>query len=415
MAAPLYSTLPASVQKKPTPFEVSVPDDDIAELKQLLKLSRLPKKTYENQQEDRRYGVNLSWLTEVKRAWLEEFDWKKSESHINSFPHFTSIVTTPNTPIPTPSSPNKPATISTTQTVHFVALFSTNPSAIPVGLFHGWPGNFLEFLPILKLLKEKYPDSKDLPYHVIVPSLPGYAFSSPPPLDVDFDVGSVAAVMNQLMLDLGFGGGYVAQGGDIGSRVVKVLGDSDYPSCKAVHVNFNYIGSPPAGTESEALNEKENTMVERGQEFMRTGSGYANMHGTRPSTIGAVLASSPLALLAWIGEKFLSWTDDDPSFSTILESVSLYWFTRTFESSIYTYRRRFLPPSQQPTEPKVRVPFGFSNFPKELIPVPKSWAETEGNLVFYREHEKGGHFAALELPKVLLGDIEEFITQVWKA
>lgn len=138
---------------------------------------------------------------------------KKSESHINSFPHFTSIVTTPNTPIPTPSSPNKPATISTTQTVHFVALFSTNPSAIPVGLFHGWPGNFLEFLPILKLLKEKYPDSKDLPYHVIVPSLPGYAFSSPPPLDVDFDVGSVAAVMNQLMLDLGFGGGYVAQVG----------------------------------------------------------------------------------------------------------------------------------------------------------------------------------------------------------
>lgn len=132
---------------------------------------------------------------------------------MNSFPHFTTTVTTPNTPIPTPSSPDKPATVSTTQTVHFVALFSTNPSAIPVGLFHGWPGNFLEFLPILTLLKEKYPDPKDLPYHVIVPSLPGYAFSSPPPLDMDFDVGSVAAVMNQLMLDLGFDGGYVAQVG----------------------------------------------------------------------------------------------------------------------------------------------------------------------------------------------------------
>ncbi|KAL5320492.1 hypothetical protein ACEPPN_011298 [Leptodophora sp. 'Broadleaf-Isolate-01'] len=233
---------------------------------------------------------------------------------------------------------------------------------------------------------------------------------------MDFDVGSVVKVMDQLMQDLGFGGGYVAQGGDIGSRTVKALGDDYFPTCKAVHVNFNYIGLAPSGTDPSTLTAAEKAMVERGQEFMRTGSGYANMHGTRPGTIGAVLTSSPLAFLSWIGEKFLAWTDDDPSLQTILESVSLYWYTRTFESSIFTYRRRFLPTSQQPAEPKVRsVPFGFSNFPKELIPVPQSWAETEGNLVFYREHKKGGHFAALEQPKVLLGDIEDFIAQVWMA
>ncbi|KAG4439655.1 hypothetical protein IFR05_004852 [Cadophora sp. M221] len=395
MATSLYSTIPTSVQKKPAPFKVSIPDQDIADFKQLLKLSRLPKQTYENSQEDHRYG-------------------EETESHINNFPHYTSTVTTP-TPIPTPSSPNSPKLVSTTHTIHFVALFSTNPSAIPLALFHGWPGSFLEFLPILALLKEKYPDPKDLPYHVIVPSLPGFSFSSPPPLDMDFDVGSVAKVMDQLMQDLGFGGGYVAQGGDIGSRIVKALGDDDFPSCKAVHVNFNYIGSDPPGTDPSTLTTAEKAMIERGQEFMRIGSGYANMHGTRPSTIGAVLASSPLALLSWIGEKFLSWTDDDPSLRAILESVSLYWYTRSFESSIYTYRRRFLPTSHQPVEPKVRnVPFGFSNFPKELIPVPRSWAETEGNLIFYREHKKGGHFAALEQPAVLLGDIEEFIAQVWK-
>ncbi|KAH6690240.1 epoxide hydrolase [Leptodontidium sp. MPI-SDFR-AT-0119] len=379
-------------------------NQDIADFKQLLKLSRLPKQTYENSQENRRYGVSLSWLTEAKRVWLEEFDWKKTEAHINTFPHFTATVTTP-TPIPTPSSPDSPKLVPTTHTIHFVALFSTNPSAIPLALFHGWPGSFLEFLPILSLLQEKYPDPKDLPYHVIVPSLPGFSFSSPPPLDMDFDVGSVVKVMDQLMQDLGFGGGYVAQGGDIGSRTVKALGDDDFPTCKAVHVNFNYIGLAPSGTDPSTLTAAEKAMVERGQEFMRTGSGYANMHGTRPGTIGAVLASSPLALLSWIGEKFLAWIDDDPSLQTILESVSLYWYTRTFESSIFTYRR-----------PKVRsVPFGFSNFPKELIPVPQSWAETEGNLVFYREHKKGGHFAALEQPKVLLGDIEDFIAQVWKA
>ncbi|KAL2065164.1 hypothetical protein VTL71DRAFT_4305 [Oculimacula yallundae] len=414
MTSQPYSTIPASVQKKPAPFKVSIPEDDISDFKQLLKLSRLPKQTYENSREDRKYGVSLAWLTQAKRVWEEEFDWKKSESHINSFPHFTSTVTT-STPIPTPSSPNSPATKSTTHTIHFVALFSTNPSAIPLGLFHGWPGSFIEFLPILTLLKEKYPDPKDLPYHVIVPSLPGFTFSSPPPLDLNFDVGSIAKVMDQLMQDLGFGGGYVAQGGDIGSRIVKVLGDDNYPSCKAVHVNFNYIASPPLGAESSTLNTADKAKVDRGQEFIKTGSGYANMHGTRPATIGAVLAASPLSLLAWIGEKFLSWTDDDPSLETILESVSLYWFTRSFESSIYTYRTRFLPQDQQPSGPKVRVPFGFSNFPKEIIPVPRSWAETEGNLVFYREHKKGGHFAALEQPSALLGDIEAFIEQVWKA
>ncbi|CZT11808.1 related to epoxide hydrolase [Rhynchosporium agropyri] len=411
-APPPFSTPPATVQKQPTSFKASIPDQDIADFKQLLKLSRLPKETYENLREDRKYGVSRAWLQDAKRAW-EEFDWKKSEAYINTFPHFTSTVTT-STPIPSPSSPNSPSSKSTTHTIHFVALFSTNPSAIPLAFFHGWPGSFLEFLPILALLKEQYPDPKDLPYHVIVPSLPGFTFSSPPPLDSDFDVGSVAKVTDQLMQDLGFGVGYVAQGGDIGSRIVKVLGDN-HPSCKAVHVNFNSIGSPPSGTESSKLNEAEESMVERGQEFMKTGSGYANMHGTRPATIGAVLASSPLALLAWIGEKFLSWTDDDPSLETILESVSLYWFTQSFESSIYTYRTRFLPLDQQPAQPKVCVPFGFSNFPKEIIPVPRHWAETEGNLVFYREHKKGGHFAALEQPSTLLGDIEEFIEQVWKA
>ncbi|KAI6715282.1 epoxide hydrolase [Diplocarpon mali] len=392
-----YSTIPASVHKRPTPFKVDIPDGEIADFKQLLKLSRIPRETYENRQEDRRFGLSRAWMINAKKIW-EEYDWKKSEAHINAFPNFTSSVTTE----------------AGTFTTHFVALFSTSPTAAPLVFLHGWPGSFLEFLPILSLLQARFPDPASLPYHIVVPSLPGYAFSSPPPLDREFAARDIAVVMDQLMRDLGFEGGYIAQGGDIGSRVAKVLGGDEFPSCKAAHVNFNYLASAPAGLSTSSLSEREQAMLARGQEFVTHGSGYANMHGTRPSTIGLVLGSSPLALLAWIGEKLLAWTDEDPSLETILESVSLYWFTRTFESSIYPYRTRFLPKDEQPVQPYVKVPFGFSNFPKELIPVPKSWAATEGNLVFYREHSKGGHFAALEQPEVLLGDIEDFVRQVWK-
>lgn len=141
---------------------------------------------------------------------------RKTESYINSFPNFTTSVTTE----------------AGDFTTHFIALFSSSPSAIPLLLLHGWPGNFLEFLPILNLLRAKYPDPAVLPYHVIVPSLPGYAWSSPPPLGRDFAVPDVAVVMDRLMQNLGFGSGYVAQGGDIGSRVVKILGGDAFSSCK---------------------------------------------------------------------------------------------------------------------------------------------------------------------------------------
>ncbi|KAI9053690.1 hypothetical protein LZ554_002643 [Drepanopeziza brunnea f. sp. 'monogermtubi'] len=398
----LYAIPPPSAPTQPTPFKVNIPDSDIADFKQLLKLSRVSKETYENVQTDRRFGVSREWIMNAKKVWESEFDWKKSESYINTFPNFTIPVTTE----------------AGSFTTHFIALFSTSPTATPLLLLHGWPGNFLEFLPILALLKEKYTDPAQLPYHVIVPSLPGYAFSSQPPLDREFAVRDVALVMDTLMHNLGFssGSGYVAQGGDIGSVIAKVLGGGEFPSCKAVHVNLNYIISAPPGlSETEqSFTEAEKKMLARGQAFITTGAAYAAEHGTRPSTIGLVLGSSPLALLAWIGEKYLEWTDTDPSLNAILESVSLYWYTQTFESSIYTYRTRFLPKDQQPTIAYVSVPFGFSNFPKEILPVPKSWAAAAGNLVFYREHDTGGHFAALEKPEVLLGDIEDFIAQVWK-
>ena len=170
----------------------------------------------------------------------------------------------------------------------------------------------------------------------------------------------------------------------------------------------------PAGASAD-ISQAEKKGLERARDFERLGSAYALTHATKPSTIGLVLSSSPLTLLVWIGEKFRDWTDEDPSIQEILTSVSLYWLTDTFPTSIYPYRQLFTPGNMgahENPEWKITKPLGYSWFPYELAPIPRAWVQTTGNLVFFREHEHGGHFAALERPEVLLGDFQEFVQQI---
>lgn len=206
-----------------------------------------------------------------------------------------------------------------------MALFSSSPSAIPVMMLHGWPGSFLEFLPILHLLAEKH-TPETLPYHIIVPSLPGYTMSSPPSKDKDFRLEDAATILDKLMKDLGFEQTcYIVQGGDVGSKMARVLGgttDNDENAAKAVHLNFCIMPDPINLPES-AYGELDRVGIQRANWFKSIGSAYALEHATRPSTIGLALSSSPVALLAWIGEKFLEWTDEDPDLHTILEDVTL--------------------------------------------------------------------------------------------
>ncbi|KAK8245290.1 Alpha/Beta hydrolase protein [Phyllosticta capitalensis] len=395
-----YDTIPSTAKTQPTPFKVNIPQEKLHQLEQLVKLSPIGPETYENLFEDRKLGVSRSWLESAKKEW-ESFDWRSHEAHINSFPHFTLPVTDDD---------------GRKHSVHFVALFSTNPSAAPVAFFHGWPGSFLEFLPILSLLKSQYaPDQ--LPFHVIVPSLSGYTFSGRPPKDKDWTMQDEARIMHKFMCELGFEKGYVTQGGDIGSFIARIMG-AENEACKAVHLNFSPMQKPDSASDSD-INELEAFALKRGAEFQRTGFAYAMEHGTRPATIGLVLSSSPIALLAWIGEKFLTWTDADPPVSAILESISLYWLTDSFPTSIWSYRQHYGPnpiPGGVHGNAKFRLnkPFGYSFFPYELMAMPKAWVQTNGDLVFWRQHERGGHFAAMEKPDELLKDVTDFVTQVWK-
>ena len=227
MSSP-FATLPPKATLNPKPFTAHTPDQTLSDFHQLLKLSKIGPQTYENSTADVKdftsFGISRAWLSETKEYWQSgQYDWRKCEDRINAFPNFTVDI-------------RDEGAMGHTFSIHFLALFSRKKDAVPVLLMHGWPGSPLEFLGALEILAEKY-TPETLPFHVVVPSLPGYAFSSGPPVDGDFDVQGIARVMDALMGGLGFGeeeGGYIAQGGDIGSFVARVLAVR-MGACRGVH------------------------------------------------------------------------------------------------------------------------------------------------------------------------------------
>lgn len=352
------------------PFTLNISDQDLSEWRQLLQLSKLPPDTWEGRQEDRRFGVSRKWLSEAKDYWLNQYDWRAAEKHINSFPNYKMQIENVD--------------------LHFIGLFSEKKDAIPLILMHGWPGSFIEF-------------------HLVVPSLPGYTLSTIPARDKQWDLEDSSRVMNQLMLNLGFDK-YLCQGGDVGSFTAQVMA-REHEACVGIHLNMITTLATP--DETTVMNAAERETLARFQKWSATGIAYALEHGTRPSTIGSVLASNPLAMLAWIGEKMLEWSDEDPSLDDILTNISLYWFTGCFPSCLGVYRQLF----GSTTMVKwglTEKPLGYSFFQHEIVVAVKSILERDSNLVFYKHHERGGHFAALERPADLWEDIEGFVSKVWK-
>ncbi|KAI5846461.1 epoxide hydrolase [Morchella snyderi] len=312
-------SLPKNATIAAKPFKISIPDLQLGDLRTLIRLSKLPPVTYE--------------------ATKEKYGERDHEFEINKLPQYTAPVRLKD---------------GKENTLHFIDIFSTYKNTIPLVLPHGWPGSFVEFLDLIPILAA----STSPQFHIIVPSLPGYALSSAPPLGSDFTLQDCAYLVNELMLGLWLKQ-YVAQGGDIGSFIAEALAVG-YPACL------------------------EKVGVHRGQRFNTTGNAYALEHATRPSTIGHVLSSSPLALLAWISEELRDWTDETPPIEKILEIVTLWWLTETMPRSIYAYRQIFIEKRNMNGIALTNTKFGYSDFPMELIPVLKLRVETLGEMVFFR-------------------------------
>ncbi|KAF5522022.1 putative epoxide hydrolase [Colletotrichum aenigma] len=386
-----YAQLPHTPILETSPFRLSTPPEELQELRDLVRLSKLGPRTYENSSAGGKYGVEYEWMAQAKERWAEGFDWTAVEARVNEHPNFKAKVIDDD---------------GASYSIHFIGLFSQKKDAIPLMCIHGWPGSFLEFIGFLSALKAKY-TPQDLPYHVIIPSLPGYAFSDSPPVDRDWVLQDSARLLHKLMVGLGFEGGYAVQGGDIGSYTARIMART-YDSCKVLHLNFCAMTCPEEAADTP-LEEYEREALERSDKFVKFGTA--------------------------IGEKFLTWTHETPSMDEILASVTLYWLTQTFPRGMYPYRQEVIDDTHgSMTDAECRrvikdgakrymfhpdpkyyceKPMGYSWFPYEIVPVPKAWAATTGNLVWYRPHDKGGHFAGYEQPEALLGDVEDFLKQVW--
>lgn len=214
-----FSTLPMGMPGDPEPLIFHVSEKSFAEFQKLLKLSKIPPTTWwSRHSNDGRFGVSHQWLSQAKQTWLTEFDWRKHEERINSFPNFNLTISDPeHGPVP----------------LHFAALFSKMEHAMPVIFLHGFPSSFIEFLPMMQILADTY-TSETLPYHVIVPSLPDYGLSGGSSQDTEIMLDQAARMMHQLMMDLGFSKGYLAQGGDLGSLLARIM-SVNYQECKGLH------------------------------------------------------------------------------------------------------------------------------------------------------------------------------------
>jgi pimeloyl-ACP methyl ester carboxylesterase len=333
--------------------------------------------------------VPLDKARALIQYWADRYDWRRFEARANSFPHFRTRIDRLG--------------------IHFIHARSSHTNAMPIVFTHGWPGSFVEFLEVIGPLIEptRFGGTADDAFHVVIPSLPGFAFSDKPS-DTGWDVERIAKAWVTLMRRLGYER-WVAQGGDWGSGVTHALARLRPPGLIAAHVNWPFV-FPPNLPENATPAEKR--AFERAAWFQGEQSGYFREHATRPQTIGYALADSPAGQALWIYEKFQAWTDNrgDPvdalSLDAMLDDISLYWFTNTAASSARLYWENTQSGRASFSAGRIELPMAASIFPREIFCPPKEWAGTLWpNLFYWNELDKGGHFAAFEQPKLFAGEM----------
>ncbi|KAJ7863481.1 Alpha/Beta hydrolase protein [Mycena olivaceomarginata] len=370
-----------------SPFKISIPDALLDRLRQKLALTTLPD---ELEGAGWEYGVPLADVKRLVARWSNGYDWRLHEAQLNKLPQFTR-----------PISVDGHGTL----TIHYIHQRSAVPGAIPLLFVHGWPGSFLEARKIVPLLSEK---SQDHPsFHVVVLGLPGYGFSEGP----STKRVRYASVGVKLMLALGYDE-FVTQGGDWGFAITRTIAQLyGGKHSKAWHTNFLILNAPPADQSATELTAKEQEGLARNEVFHQRGSGYSREQSTQPQTLGYALADSPVGLLAWVYEKLVNWTDAYPwDDDEVLTWISVFWFSRAGPAAslriYFEAGNRNLGKAYISTSPPA-IPLGVSYFPKELLVFPKSWTRKIGNIVFERDHDSGGHFAAYEKPNELVDDLRQ--------
>lgn len=368
-------------------FRVDLAEAEIDDLRHRLAMTRWPD---ELPGAGWGYGIPLTEVKELADHWATRYDWRKWEALLNDLPQFTTEIDG--------------------QNLHFIHLRSKERDAVPLLITHGWPGSVVELMKIIEPLAdpERFGGEPGEAFHVVAPSIPGYGFSGPT-TEAGWDVKRVAAGFAELMRRLGYPR-YGTQGGDWGSVISRQLGLIDPEHVIGSH--YNTLAAMPSGDpeEMKGLTEKERSFLERGRRFQQQGSGYYMIQSSRPQTLAYGLTDSPAGLLAWIAEKFTEWTDPASVIDRdqLLTNVSVYWFTRTANSAARLYAEFARAGSAWGKVEPSSVPSGVAQFPYEIFPPIRRFAERSNNIVHWTEFEHGGHFAAMEQPDLLVGDVRAF-------
>ncbi len=378
------------------PFEVHVPDQDLADLRRRIAAARWPSKELVA---DRSQGVALAAIQELARYWTTDYDWRKCEARLNAVPQFKTEIDG--------------------EDIHFIHVKSPHENALPLIITHGWPGSVIELLEVVGPLTDPaaYGGSAGDAFDLVLPSLPGYGFSAEP-VEVGWDPGRIARAWAELMRRLGYTR-YVAQGGDQGAAVTDAMGGQAPEGLAGIHLNFlrnalGNVGGLPADSEAEraaaaAINA-----------FRTGGFGYFLEQATRPQTIGYALLDSPVALAAWMLDHDTdsyykisrAFVNGQPTGNLtrdhLLDNITLYWLTGTGASAARSYweggRATARAAGQAPAE--VTLPVGFTTFPGEIFRAPRSWVEKlYPHVIYFHEADRGGHFAAWEEPQLFSEEI----------
>lgn len=368
-----------------TPFRVAVPQKAIDDLKRRLLATRFPNHETEPGWVQ---GIPLAKARELVTYWATRHDWRRFERRLNAMPQFTTSIDGLD--------------------IHFIHVRSKHAEAMPIILTHGWPGSIVEFMDVIEPLSDptRFGGRAEDAFHVVVPSMPGFAWSEKP-REAGWNVDRTAKAWAELMQRLGYVR-WVAQGGDWGSGVTHALGRAKPAGLVAAHVNWPFVfpAQPPQSPDAE-----EQAAFAAAGKFLDDQSGYYKLQATRPQTIGYALADSPSGQAMWIYEKLQAWSDnrgsveDVISLDAILDNISVYWFTDTAASSARIYWENA---AHSYDAGPIDLPMAATIFPKEIYRAPRKWAEQHwSNLYYWNEVDRGGHFAAFEQPRLFVDEMRK--------
>ena len=368
------------------PFTIAISDEAVADLKQRLALTRWPEAETTG---DWNQGAPLTYVQELAEYWAGDYDHQRLANQLNAYPNFKTELMGLD--------------------IHFLHIRSSNEEARPLLLTHGWPGSIVEFLKVIAPLTEpqNHGGKAEDAFHLVIPSLPGFGFSGKP-TETGWGVQKTADAWAALMARLGYDK-YFAQGGDWGAIVTSHICRQDPEHCLGIHINMVVV--PPDATATD-LTDIERSALAGWQFYQAWDSGYSKQQATRPQTLGYGLVDSPTGQAAWIVEKFYQWMDCNGhpenivSRDELLDNIMVYWLNGAGASSARIYWESFGAAAANALP--VEVPMGASVFPKEIFRTSQRFASAVyKNIVFWRDKDAGGHFAAFEQPVTFVSEVRD--------